>query len=82
MSRYKIKSIEQVTPPIGATDNHWYKYVIANDLNTITSLRSGSKKEVQKIAADSIKRLNEKYLTHINFKIHKPVNEVNFSAYL
>lgn len=42
MSRYKIKSIEQVTPPIGATDNHWYKYVIANDLNTITILRSGS----------------------------------------
>ncbi len=82
MSRYSIKSIEQVTPPAGASGKYWYKYIIANELNTITSLRSGSKKEVREFASQSVKRLNEKYLTHINFKFHKPVNEVNLSAYL
>ena len=82
MSRYKIKSIEQVAPPTGASSKHWYKYVIANELNTITSLRSGSIKEVREFATQSVKRLNEKYLTHIEFKIHKPVNEVTLSTYL
>jgi len=79
MARYKIKSISKVDPPQGSSELNWYKFIIENDKNTITSLRTGSKKEVYDFAKESIKRLNEKYFTNVHFKIHKPVNEsVNF----
>ena len=82
MARYKIKSIEKVTPPEGATSLRWYKFIIENDKNTITNLRAGSEKEIRQFASESVKRLNEKYLTHINFKIHKPVQENNMVSYM
>ncbi len=82
MSRYKLKSIEKVTPPDGVENLRWYKFIIANDKNTITNLRAGSEKEIRKFASESVKRLNEKYLTHIDFKIHKPVYEINFASHL
>jgi len=75
MARYTIKSITKVTPPEGSSELNWYKFIIENDKNTITSLRAGSKKEVNDFAIESIKRLNEKYFTDVHFKIHKPVNE-------
>lgn len=80
MARYKLKSIEKVAPPEGAANLRWYKYIIENDKNTITNLRAGSEKEIRKFASESIQRLNEKYLTHINFKIHKPVFESGFAS--
>ena len=76
MARYKIKSIEKVIAPEGAVELSWYKFIIENDKNSITNLRSGSKKEVQNFATESIKRLNERYFTHVYFKEHKPVYEM------
>ena len=76
MALYKIKSIERVTAPEGTTELKWYKFIIENDKNTITNLRSGSKKDIQIFATESIKRLNEKYFTHVHFKTHKPVYEM------
>jgi len=79
MARYTIKSITKVAPPEGSSGLNWYKFIIENDKNTITSLRAGSKREVNNFAIESINRLNEKYFTDVHFKIHKPVNEsVNF----
>lgn len=77
MARYKVISIEKVTPPDGAEEMKWYKFIIENDKNTIINLRAGSKKDVQNFAAESVKRLNEKYFTHVYFKTHKPVYEID-----
>ena len=82
MACYKIKSIEKTVAPQGASNMRWYKFIIANDKNIITNLRSGSKREVIEFAAESVKRLNEKYLTHIQFKIHKPVYEKSMASHL
>ena len=82
MTRYKIKSIEKVIPPEGATELNWYKFIIENDKNTITNLRSGSKKEVKNFATESIKRLNEKYFTNVYFKKHKPVYEMEHANHI
>ena len=83
MSRYKIKSFEKVDAPSGTSTKHWYRFVIENDINTITALRSGPQKEVKKVALDSVKKLNEKYFTHHKTKTHnKPVNEISFSSYI
>jgi len=82
MARYKIKSIEKVAPPEGAEEFSWYKFIIENDKNSIINLRAGSKKDVQNFAAESIKRLNEKYFTHIHFKVHKPVYDIDRSNHL
>lgn len=82
MVSYKIKSIERVTPPEGTSELKWYKFIIENDKNAITNLRSGSKKEVQIFATESVKRLNEKYFTHVHFKYHKPVYEMEHTNYL
>ena len=76
MARYKIKSIEKTFPPEGAIELSWYKFIIENDKNSITNFRSGSKKEVQIFATESINRLNEKYFTNVFFKQHKPVYEM------
>ena len=83
MSRYKIIEVQKVSPPEGATTQRWYQYIIGNEYNTITSLRAGSEKETRKIASESIKRLNEKYLTHYKMKSYnRPVNETSLSIYL
>ena len=82
MARYKVKSIEKAIPPEGAIGLSWYKFIIENDKNTITNLRSGSKIEVQNFATESIKRLNEKYFTHVHFKEHKPVYEMEFTNHI
>lgn len=83
MSCYKIINIQKVNPPEGATTQRWYQYIIANDVNTITSFRSGSEKETRKIATESVKRLNEKYLTHHKIKnYNKPVYENTSSTFL
>ena len=79
MARYKVKSIEKVTPPEGSENMKWYKFIIENDKNTIINLRAGSKKDVHSFAAESVKRLNEKYFTHVHFKAHKPVYETDIS---
>ena len=81
MSRYKITSIEKVTPPYDATSKRWYKFIIENEFNTITNMRTGSRKEILQFARESVKRLNEKYLTHIDFKVHRPVNENSMANY-
>ncbi|MFK5914384.1 MAG: hypothetical protein QM484_08410 [Woeseiaceae bacterium] len=80
MARYKLVSIEKISPPDGATFQRWYKFIIKNDHNTITNLRAGSEKEIRKFASESIKRLNEKYLTYIKFKPHNPVYENNLPS--
>ena len=81
MSRYKITSMEKVAPPQNVTSKNWYKFIIENEFNTIINIRSGSQKEILQFSRESIKRLNEKYLTHINFKMHRPVNEICSTSY-
>ena len=82
MSRYKLKSIEKVTAPYGMTGENWYQFVIANEINTINGFRSGKKKEVMKMATDSVNRLNEKYSTNYKVKtFNKPVNETGYATY-
>ena len=80
MARYKVKSIEKVTAPEGAENIKWYKFIIENDKNTIINLRAGTKKEVHNFAAESVKRLNEKYFTHVQFKALKPVYEMEATS--
>lgn len=83
MSRYKVIKVVKVEPPQGAVSKRWYQYVIGNEINTIISTRSGTEKEIRKIAADSVKRLNEKYLTNCKTKnFNCPVYESSFSGYL
>ena len=83
MSLYKIITIQKTNPPEGTTAKRWYQYIIANDINTITSKRSGSEQEIRKIAVAAVKRLNETYLTNCKTKhFNLPVNENSFSAYL
>lgn len=83
MSRYKIINIQKVNPPEGATTQRWYQYIIGNKINTITNTSSGTEKEIRKIASDSVKRLNEKYLTNCKTKnFNCPVYESSFSSYL
>ena len=83
MSIYKLKSITKISPPEGVMSKRWYQYIIENDLNTITSIRSGSEKEVRDIAVDSVKRLNEKYSTRGKIKhYNNPVYENPFTSYL
>lgn len=81
MSRYKITSMEKVAPPQGVTSKSWYKFIIENEFNAIINISSGSQKEIMHFARESVKRLNEKYLTHINFKTHRPVNEIISANY-
>lgn len=82
MSRYKLKSIEKVTAPYGMAGENWYQFVIANEFNTINGFRAGKKKEVSKIATDSVNRLNEKYSTSFKVKtFNKPVNETGHATY-
>ena len=82
MARYKIKNLQKVASPTGTGNFNWYRFIIENDKNSITNLRSGSKKEVLNFAEESVKRLNEKYFTHVHFKTHKPVNENNMINYI
>ena len=82
MALYKIKCIDKVTPPEGTVELRWYKFVLENDKNTITNFRAGSKKEVVSFALESVKRLNEKYFTHVQFKQPKPVFEMEQTNYL
>lgn len=81
MSLYKITSMEKVAPPQDFTSKNWYKFIIENEFNTIINIRSGSQKEIRQFARQSVKRLNEKYLTHINFKIHRPVIDISSAYY-
>ena len=76
MAHYKVKSIEKIDPPEGAENMKWYKFIIENDKNSIINLRAGTKKDVHDFATESVKRLNEKYFTHVHFKSHKPVYEI------
>ena len=79
MARYKVKSIEKVAATEGAEEMKWYKFIIENDKNTIVNLRAGSKKDVHNFASESVKRLNEKYFTHVDFKALKPICEMDIS---
>ena len=80
MSRYKLKSIEKIVPPEGATYKRWYKFIIANDYNTITNIRCGSEKEVHLYAKQTINRLNEKYLTNCKAKaFNRTANETGMT---
>lgn len=81
MSRYEIKSLERVNAPYGLQGESWYQFVIENDINSITGFRRGKKKDVFKVVTDSVRRLNETYLTNFKMKhFNKPVNEISYSG--
>lgn len=81
MARYKVKSIQKVDSAVGARIINGYKFIIENDKNIIINWRAGSKKEVLNFAQESVERLNEKYFTHVHFKAHKPVYEMESTLY-
>jgi hypothetical protein len=81
MARYKIKNIQKMDSPDGMEKINGYKFIIENDKNSIMNWRAGSKKEVLNFARESVERLNEKYYTHVHFKTHKPVYEMESSLY-
>lgn len=70
---YKVKSIEHASELGSGSDETWYRYVINNDFNTITCVRSGTRTEVQKHARSCVSLLNEKYIQG-KIKTYKPVN--------
>jgi hypothetical protein len=70
---YKIKSIEIANDVDMGTSQIWYRYVIANEFNTITCLRSGSKTEVLRYARLCTMLLNKKYKSG-KVKVYKPMN--------
>jgi len=83
MAIYKVISVKKTEPPQATGSKNWYQYVIQNGLNTITSLRSGTKNEVMDFAIEAVNRLNEKYSTKSRVKnYNRPVNENIFAAYL
>ena len=61
MSKYRVVAIEKTNAPEDCQEQSWYRYVIANDFNTITGLRTGSLKEVKTFAQSSAQQLNAKY---------------------
>ena len=81
MARYQVKSIHKEDSPVGERKINGYKFIIENDKNSITNWRAGSKKDVLNFAHESVERLNEKYFTHVHFKAHKPVYEMDSTIY-
>jgi phosphoserine aminotransferase len=77
---YRIKSIECVDELNIESSSSWYRYVIYNENNTITGVRSGTKSEVQKHARLCAILLNSKYKKGKE-KIYKPV-QLNSPAYI
>jgi len=58
---YEVRTIE-TTNPLNTESRHpWFRYVINNELNTITGYRSGRKEEVRRFARDCAAYLNWKY---------------------
>ncbi|MDH5600027.1 MAG: hypothetical protein OEY78_01860 [Gammaproteobacteria bacterium] len=83
MSRYTLKCFEKIEAPDGSGNLHWYKFIIENSYNTITNIRCGSEKEIRQFAKQTIKRLNEKYLTSCKVKVfNRMANESGISANL
>ncbi len=58
---YKLDTIEATTAPDTDTAKPWFRYVISNDRNTITSYRPGSENEIRRFANACIAALNRKY---------------------
>lgn len=55
---YDVVSIETADVPEGATGSKWHRYIIANQITSITGYRSGSHKEVVEHARRCARRLN------------------------
>ena len=77
---YKIKSIECAEDIKLDASSSWYRYVICNENNTITGVRSGTKSEVQKHARLCAILLNTKYKKG-KTKLYKPV-QLNSPAFI
>lgn len=62
MSRfdYDVVTVETVKGPDGTAGKNWHRYVIANQITSITGYRSGTRKEVADHARDCATRLNGK----------------------
>jgi hypothetical protein len=60
MSRfdYDVVCIETSAVPEGAAGSKWHRYIIANQITSITGYRSGSRKEVTEHARQCARRLN------------------------
>lgn len=62
MSRfdYDVICVETARRPKGAAGDNWHRYVIANQVTSITGFRSGTRKEVAEHARECAVRLNAK----------------------
>ena len=73
---YTVKSIEYADDINHESSESWYRYIISNEYNTITGVRSGTKSEVQKHARLCTILLNDKYKDG-KTKTYKPANISN-----
>jgi len=58
---YKIKMIETTEPLNSKSGQPWFRYILSNELNTITGYRPGSKQDVYRFAQKCVTSLNRKY---------------------
>lgn len=57
---YQLLQLEQTDRPDGARSANWYRYIIANNITSITGCRPGSRREVEQYVSACIQRLNAK----------------------
>ena len=59
---FKLKTIREEQPPVGAEGVGWHRYVITQGGNTIVGHRQGSTSNVTMAVEDIVLRLNERRL--------------------
>lgn len=57
---FKVAAVERIQAPSGSGDDPWYRYVVANQVTTITGQRRGSKEAVMEHAKSFVERLNSR----------------------
>jgi hypothetical protein len=61
MSVYRVVTVETTLPPSGCQGKQWVRYVIANDITSVTGIRKGSLHQVTQYAKEFVAELNKKY---------------------
>ena len=60
INEYQVISIEKTTPPDGASDDNWHRYVIGKGKSRIEGKKSGSLFEVTQHAETFVEDLNSR----------------------
>lgn len=60
INEYQVLTIEKTTPPNGASDDNWHRYVIGKGSSRIEGKKSGSLYEVTRHAETFVDDLNSR----------------------